>query len=159
MSALPARATIKRLPALISVALCNPKVVFNDPVKELETLTPVWVIAETTLKVLPRVVAPEILAVPPTSRVVSVLLPALIPSKAVVLVNSKLPAREALELKSALPVTDRVPVRVSLPLATILPPMDALLVSSKPVNWVEAAVKFQKPVMVWLAEREAGPLT
>ena len=36
--------------------------------------------------------------------------------------------------------------------------MEAVLRSSKPVNWVEAAVKFQKPVMVSLADLEAGPL-
>src|ERR1043166_299983 len=35
---------------------------------------------------------------------------------------------------------------------------DAVLISRVLVNWLEAAVKVQAPVIVWLAEREAGPL-
>ena len=48
---------------------------------------------------------------------------------------------------------------LAVPLTKRFPPMEALLMSSKPVSWVEAAVKFQKPVIVSLADLEAGPVT
>ena len=46
----------------------------------------------------------------------------------------------------------------AVPLTKMLPPIDAVLMSSKPESWVEAAVKFQKPEIVWLADLLAGPL-
>jgi hypothetical protein len=36
--------------------------------------------------------------------------------------------------------------------------IEAVLISSVLENWLDAAVKVQAPVMVWFAEREAGPL-
>jgi len=67
--------------------------------------------------------------------------------------------RDLLRFKLPLKELEPVPKLVSKPWRVMLPPTEALFVSSKPATWVEAALKFQKPVMVWLAEREAGPLT
>ena len=63
-------------------------------------------------------------------------------------VTSKLPAN----------VDEPTPESVRFPFNTMLPPMEALLVNSNPLNWVEAALKFQKPVIDCVALLEAGPL-
>ena len=62
-------------------------------------------------------------------------------------------------MTKALEPTSKLFETEAVPLTKRLPPMEAVLVNSKPVSWVEAAVKFQKPVMDSLADREAGPLT
>ena len=48
-------------------------------------------------------------------------------------------------------------VELKMPLVTIFPEADAE-VNSRTLNWVEAALKVQLPPMLWVAEREAGPL-
>jgi len=88
-------------------------VVFREPAKEFDALAAVWEMAFRTERVLPRVVAPEMDAVPPTSKVVSVLVPALMPRSEAAEVSSKPPEREALE-PVKLPVTARAPESVIL---------------------------------------------
>src|SRR5204862_418969 len=101
------------------------------------------------VRLLPKVKAPDMLAVPPTSSVVSVLFPALM-AKRDVAPNSRLPEIEALLERSVLPVTLRVedsvvaPVTPNVPLIVAFPPMEAKpAISILFVNWVEAAEKVQ----------------
>src|SRR6266498_4878081 len=98
----------------------------------LKIARPVWVVvlekvvAPVTVSVLPKVVTPEILAAPPTSRAVSVTLPALIPNLELV-VNSKLvetdtPAPNRVKPSKAVePLTSRPPEMRRSEAAAIVP--------------------------------------
>ena len=94
-----------------------PLVTSSEPAKELEpVLVPVRMPA--SVRVL------EILAVPPTSNMVSVFAPALIPSNEVAEVNSNEPEPEALT-KEKRPVWVVAPVTASVPPMVVLPPTEA----------------------------------
>ena len=133
---------------------CIPKAVLIEPLKELEP-----VLMEEMIPA--RVRVPETLAVPPTSRLVSVKTPALIPSLAVELVNSNLSEAEALT-RLVRPLTVRVEAKVVAPDIEAVPPTSRdvsvllpalmpsleLLVISKLVETETPPLKVARPVVV-----------
>jgi len=138
---------VTKLPAVTLVPTVSERLRFSEPEKEFDAVALVWVIAERTESVEPKVTAPEMEAVPPTSRDVSVAPPALIPSL-VLPVSSKLPETEALaSVLCPVTVNDasvvvpalrvprvEVPVTFNRPNAVISSPRMPLLISSEPAK-------------------------
>jgi hypothetical protein len=97
---------LKEITPLTAVAVrlepLNPLTASIDPENVLEAVL---------LEVItpPRVRVPDMLAVPPTSRVVLITFPALMPSRELVPVNSRLPEILALLLRVNCPETEAVP--------------------------------------------------
>src|SRR3989344_4625618 len=95
---------------------------------------------EVAVRVPPRVTLPEILAVPPTSSIVSVKPPALMPNLAVVEVSSKRSDTEALDKEVRPEVAVRVPPRVTLPEILAVPPTSSIVSVKPPALMANLAV-------------------